>query len=458
MSCLALVLLVALLAGGCGGKKKQAQPPPRTPPAPIHHAARLQRVEVTVLDGDTGEVVPHAVVTAAGATSRRHRASSTSGRAADEVAHGDHRAPQYGATTVRMTLGASRHLTVSLYRTDGQWLMYGATPARTQVQDAIRIRPPFKIVWSRYLGTLLEYPAVVDDGVAYLSNLHGQLYALSMQTGKTVWHIDMHTREEDSSPAVVGDELVAHVKAGRVLVLDRATGRVRWSFDTSGEVESSPVVEHGIDYLGDWAGDVYALDLATHKPLWVYHDGGCKITASATIAGNVLYLGDYCGRVIALQRSTGRLLWSQSAGGVVYGTSATADGRLFVPSRASESLVAFKTDGTYLWRVQTGGLVYSAPAVWDGRVYVGSYTGEACTMRLGRHRRDPLDAERGRRDLRLADRERRRRLRLAPSPTASSAPTRGQATCSSRSPTASTSPCRGTAASCSSTAGRASGP
>ena len=363
---LGLAVLAALALVGCGGQK------PRPPVAAHHAPTRLLAVGVTVLDGDTGKLVPDPVVTAIGAV-RRHGALFV--RPETKSLTLTSRAPHYAPRTVRLKLRPGRHLTVSLYRSDGQWLMYGATPARTQVQDAIRIRPPFRIVWSRYLGTLLEFPAVVDDGVAYLSNLHGQLFALSMQDGRTVWRLDMHTFEEDSSPAVVGADLVAHVKAGRVLLIDRATGHVRWSYATSGEVESSPVVEQGVDYLGDWAGDVYALDLRTRKPLWVYHDG-CKITASATIAGGVLYLGDYCGRVIALERLTGRLLWSRSAGGVVYGTSATAGGRLFVPSRASESLVAFKTDGSYLWRVQTGGLVYSAPAVWQGRVYFGSYTGE----------------------------------------------------------------------------------
>jgi outer membrane protein assembly factor BamB len=362
---LVLATLAVLALVGCGGQQHRA-------PVAVHHAPQLLAIEVTVLDGDTGKAVPDPVVTAIGAV-RRHGALFVRPRTRSLTLTS--RAPHYSPRTVHLKLGPARHLTVSLYRTDGQWLMYGATPARTQVQSAIRIRPPFRVVWSRYLGTLLEFPAVVDDGVAYLSNLHGQLFALSMKDGRTVWHLDMHTYEEDSSPAVVGADLVAHVKAGRVLVIDRATGHVRWSYATSGEVESSPVVEQGVDYLGDWAGDVYALDLRTRRPRWVYHDG-CKITASVTIAGGVLYLGDYCGRVIALERSTGRLLWSRSAGGVVYGTSAAAAGRLFVPSRASESLVAFKTDGSYLWRVQTGGLVYSAPAVWHGRVYFGSYTGE----------------------------------------------------------------------------------
>ena len=174
---------------------------------------------MTVLDGDTGKTVAGARVSAPGAR-RLGSVLVTRIRKKALVVTGE--APGYAAVTSRLVPGATG-LTLSLYRPAGQWLLYGASADRNQYQPAIHLRPPFRVVWGRNLGTLLEFPAVIDDGVAYLSNLHGQLFALSMSDGKVIWHVDMHTREEDSSPAVVGSELVAHVKAGRVLVLDRAS-------------------------------------------------------------------------------------------------------------------------------------------------------------------------------------------------------------------------------------------
>ena len=45
-------------------------------------------------------------------------------------------------------------------------------------------------------------------------------------------------------------------------------------------IESSPVVVDGVDYFGNWAGRVYALDLRTHRaPLDLRP--GTKITSSA---------------------------------------------------------------------------------------------------------------------------------------------------------------------------------
>jgi outer membrane protein assembly factor BamB len=372
-----VLLLLAGLAG-CGGSSHRGvvSSTTTTPTTTGQHpaGASLPRpthlVTVRVVDGDTGLTLADAVVRVPGAR-RSGRDSFGWRRPASLLATVS--APQYA--TSRVLLGAAPSVTVRLYQPAAQWLMYGVTPARTQDQGAIPLRPPFRIAWGRSLGALLEFPAVVDDGVAYLSNAVGELFALSMRNGHVLWRYDMHTSQEASSPAVVGNRLVAHSKSGEILVLDRASGRLEWSAQTASEIESSPVVAGGVDYLADWSGNIYALDLRTRRFRWVYHDG-CKITASVTIHAGTLYVGDYCGRLLGLGLASGRLRFSVSAGSPVYGASAYAAGRVFTPSRDAGALYAFTASGRYLWDVSTGDTVYSAPAVWDGRVFFGSYSGE----------------------------------------------------------------------------------
>ena len=65
-----------------------------------------------------------------------------------------------------------------LFRDALQWTMYGANDRRTQAPPDIKLRPPFKVVWSRGVGSLVEFPAVVADGVAYVANYKGHVYAL----------------------------------------------------------------------------------------------------------------------------------------------------------------------------------------------------------------------------------------------------------------------------------------
>jgi outer membrane protein assembly factor BamB len=284
-------------------------------------------------------------------------------------------APGFSPRTVLVHFDRKRDATLRIYRPDLQWPLYGVTPSHAQAQAHIRLRPPFRTVWSIALGGLIEFPAVVDDGVAYIANATASVRAISMRFGRQIWRHDTPGNPRmASSPAVDGRLLVYHTMDGHVVALDRASGRELWSWDAGSPIESSPVVHGGIDYFGAWNGRLYALDLRTRTLVWT-RDLGAKITSSASLAGGSLYIGDYAGRLWALHLRDGSVRWTGLVNGRIYGTPAVAGGRVFVPSSTGQSLTAFSTGGSQLWRVGTGGYVYSSPAVWHGRVFFGSYDG-----------------------------------------------------------------------------------
>jgi outer membrane protein assembly factor BamB len=376
----ALLVMAGLLLAGCGGRTSAPEPTRESrartvAPAPARHLVRRERVVVTVVDGDTGRRVR-------GARVRVGRLSDVANRKGNAQLLLRRRAPLvvalaadgYAARRLRLPFQRRRRVVVRLYRHALQWTMYGATPARTQAHPGIRLRPPFRVVWSRGLGSLIEFPAVVADGVAYIANSRGTVRALSMRNGTALWRHDVRNGKMAASPAVVGDELVVHGMDGVVRVLDRRTGRLRFAYRVGSPIESSPLVRDRIDYFGAWNGNVYALDLRRRRLRWVFRSGA-KITSSAAVAGRTLYIGDYGGRLLALAPGSGRLRWSAGVDGRIYGTPAVAAGRVFVPSSDGCSLSAFSMRGRLLWRLHTGSYVYSSPAVWGGRVYFGSYNG-----------------------------------------------------------------------------------
>jgi outer membrane protein assembly factor BamB len=336
---------------------------------------RFHRVMVTVIDGDLRRVVR-------GARVRLGHSSGTTNR------HGVVYLRVRRRTSLLVTVGKRRYTTAThrvgfrrrpftqfrIYQPRLQWRFYGATPTRTQAQTRIRVRPPFRVVWSRAIGGLIEFPAVVSDGMAYIGNFYGTVRAISMRNGTVAWKHETPNGKMAASPAVVGDEIVAHGMDGHVWVLDRSSGHLLWHYTVGSPVESSPIVRDGVDYFGSWNGNVYALDLRRHRVRWVNH-GGYKITSSAALAGGTLFIGDYGGRLLALSARTGRLRWSVSVNGRIYGTPAVDHGRVFVPSSDGNSLTAFSTRGRRLWSIHTGSYVYSSPAVWAGRVFFGSYNG-----------------------------------------------------------------------------------
>jgi len=328
-----------------------------------------------VLDGDSGRPIAGARVTVGSRTTRtdadgvallvapRDATMLTrvvaQGFPQDSALVSFRRTPRYGFT---------------LYKPALQWPMYGADAARTQAQTQIHLRPPFRVVWSRSVHGLIEFPAVVSSGQAYLGNAQGTVYAIDMSTGNVLWRSPTPGGKMAASPAVFGNLLVVHEMNGQVRLLRRRDGHVERTYEIGAPIESSPIVRDGVDYFGSWDGVVEALELRSGHVRWRF-PSGCKITSSASISGGTLYIGDYCGRLLALNRSTGRLRWAGFVNGRIYGTPAVAGRRVFVGSSDGGSMNAFTTSGRVLWRRYFGSYVYSSPAVWGGRVYFGTYAG-----------------------------------------------------------------------------------
>src|SRR5919199_5758918 len=377
LALLALALLGTAVA--CGAKERAAGTSVARAPEPLVHRPAATGsgawVHVTVVDGDRGKRVSGALVR----IGRRARISDHKGiakihlkrRAALVV-----RVKRRGYSSAKQRFQFRHHplRTIRVYQPALQWTMYGVNAKRTQSQPNIRLRPPFRVVWSRGMAGLLEFPAVVSDGIAYVANSWGSVRAVSMRNGKLVWRRDIRNGKMASSPAIWRDQLIVHGMDGTVWAFDRRNGRLRWHKWIGSPIESSPVVNHGVDYFGAWNGSVYALDLRAHRVRWVY-GSGTKITSSAAVVGRTVYIGNYAGRLLALASRSGRLRFAASVNGRIYGTPAVAAGRIFVPSSDGNTLTAFSRTGAHKWTIHTGAYVYSSPAVWRGRVYFGSYNG-----------------------------------------------------------------------------------
>jgi outer membrane protein assembly factor BamB len=373
-----LALLAAAAVAGCMGEEKVDAP------TTSQQAPRSQTVTsvtsppalVRVLDGDRDRAVKGAsvrigdVAAPADGSGIAELDVEATGRARARIS-----APGYIPRILRVSLQSDRPETVRLWRRNLQWPIYGATPARTQAHPAIKLRPPFRAVWKRKLGSLLEFPAVVWEGVAYISNFRGHLTALSMRNGRVVWRTRIGTAVA-SSPAIDEKrrELVVTTKTpGRVMIVDMDTGKIRWRYSTA-RAEASPVIARGVAYFGDEGGRVYALDLRRRKMRWVF-SGASKITSSPALVGRRLYFGDYAGRVFALNARSGRRLWTGSAGTRVYGTVAVGSGSVFAPSVFSGLSALSARTGRLRWRIPVGVYLYSSPAYYRGRVYFGTYAG-----------------------------------------------------------------------------------
>ena len=69
-------------------------------------------------------------------------------------------------------------------------------------------------------------------------------------------------------PAVVGDTIFSAGAAGRVMSLDRGTGRVNWSVNAGRRISGGAGAGEGLVLLGTRDGHVIALDAENGNQLW----------------------------------------------------------------------------------------------------------------------------------------------------------------------------------------------
>ncbi len=272
------------------------------------------------------------------------------------------------------------------------WPLFGYTVTGNRFANGIRVRPPFRRLWSSGGSTLLEFPPTIAYGRLYLVNAYGDVMALNTRTGKRAWRFQTH-RCAASSPAISkirhgtvyatllnrGACAKGKVTTGEVVALAHNWGQVRWR-RRIGPSESSPLVVGRTVYVGDWRGDVYALDARTGKVKWRFRTGG-RVKGGVIYSAGRVFVGSYDSHVYALSAHTGRLIWKAAAQqrlgsrGTFYSTPAVAYGRVYIGSTDGKVYSFGAQSGKLRWSHGTGGYVYGSPAIWRQRVLVGSYSG-----------------------------------------------------------------------------------
>ena len=272
------------------------------------------------------------------------------------------------------------------------WALYGYTKDHTRFfPGSSGLRPPFKRLWARGGGSLLEFPPVLLGSHLFQLSDDGVLHAIDKHTGHAFWTRRLGVLSA-SSPAVAGQTVYAtvmsrgnHSKGGAVAAVSYTTGRIRWSRELPSQSESSPLLDRGRLYFGSQNGTVYALDARNGNVAWTYRAAGA-VKASPTLKNGVLYFGDYSGQVQAVSEQTGRRLWRSGSEGALlgsgtfYSTAAVVYGRVFLGNTDGRVYAYDISSGRLDWAHQTGAYVYSSPAVANApglgpTIYAGSYDG-----------------------------------------------------------------------------------
>jgi outer membrane protein assembly factor BamB len=204
----------------------------------------------------------------------------------------------------------------------------------------------------------------------------GTVVAFDAHSGKIRWQRTIGPTE--SSPLVANGLVYVGDWNGKVWALDARTGATRWTYRTDGEVKGSAAFAAGRIFVGSYDGHVYALAARTGKLAWraaAQPRLGSLGTFYSTpaIAYGRVYIGCTDGKVYSYGAASGKLRWSQSTGGYVYASPAIWH-RLVIAGSYDQTLYALDAaTGDVRWRFRAEGPISGSATVVDGVVYFSTF-------------------------------------------------------------------------------------
>ena len=228
-------------------------------------------------------------------------------------------------------------------------------------------------------GSVRTGPLLNQDRlfVATESRPNGQVYALALRDGHTVWHTRVGSVVAPLAFDTTTAALYVGTDEGTVLRLDSDQGQVQWHTALSGAVRAGPLITpHGL-LVATTSDTLYLLDPDRGLVRAQVALPGTVLTTPAT-DGRRVYLGTVNGHIVAIDLESGTTAWDRSAGDAVYGAPALVRDTLFVMARNGQlwSIPVMQPDSATshaLGNVATAG---PTPLASGGGVLVASITGD----------------------------------------------------------------------------------
>jgi outer membrane protein assembly factor BamB len=266
------------------------------------------------------------------------------------------------------------------------WPIYGLNPERTRYLDSPAVKPPFSIDWRFKGGHLLEYSPILVGGQLFGINNDGLAFSIKTRTGKARWKRQVASLNA-SAPAYSDKTLyISNLEPGQIIALASYDGHQLWKHPLPGRTESSPLVVGNEVIVGCECNTIYALNKKTGKTIWERHVNGA-VKAAPAYSDGIVYVGDYSGEMTALHANDGSIKWQTGSLGTSFGrtgqfyaTAAIAFGRVYAGNTDGRMYSFDQQTGDLAWSHSTSNYVYAGAVAartpnTQPTIYFGSYDG-----------------------------------------------------------------------------------
>ncbi|MWP62360.1 outer membrane protein assembly factor BamB [Gilliamella sp. Pas-s25] len=227
-----------------------------------------------------------------------------------------------------------------------------------------------------------------DDKYVYVGSERAVVYALDRNSGKVVWEKTVKG-EVLARPVPAEDKLIIHTANGILQGLNRDTGDYLWdvSFDVpalSLRGNSTPTIAHGAAIVGDDNGRVNAYFINDGQLIWQQRisqpSGSTEIAklndvdSTPVVEGNLVYSVGYNGSLVALDLSNGQTVWRKGLGSTH--SFAVDTNRLFVVDQNDNVQAIAKNGGGELWtQPNLTHRQLTDPVIYQNYVVFGDFEG-----------------------------------------------------------------------------------
>ena len=201
-----------------------------------------------------------------------------------------------------------------------------------------------KKIWDFKTGNeIYSAPVLGKDNTVYVGSYDKKFYALDTKTGKEKWSVNTGSIMF-SNPVYGQDDTVYICCKNEIRALDGKDGTEKCKFEIDGDAGSPILTKDGTMYVGDWNGNIYAIDTKNHKQLWTKKINGMIKEKPALSPDGKLFIS-VGGKLHVLDAKTGRKSWEfDTKQNQIYGgVSISPDGRAYLATE-EKSIYAVEYD------------------------------------------------------------------------------------------------------------------
>jgi outer membrane protein assembly factor BamB len=254
---------------------------------------------------------------------------------------------------------------------------------------------PATIAWKVSSESLLEGPIGTDGQRLFATSREGGLIAVSLNTGRTLWHLEdmpgvlaarddlVVLRQEDGilfgidpdpgeirwrTPTGVRGRLAAFLDGDRVIVageglaaVDAATGALLWSLENAPTVSAVPSGGAGRIFLGEKDGTFRCRDSKTGRSLWTFSTASPILASATADSKGRVFLGTADRRLVCLKAEKGQLSWTRRIGADIDQAPVVAGDVVLVGTQEAMLYALERGSGDIRWRAPLPSRTLSPP-------------------------------------------------------------------------------------------------